>query len=62
MTALFHSPRTISYYFDRSFKKPTQEKSKWEIALEKQKQRLYMNSDSSDDSINHQSDHYTDNL
>ena len=36
MTALFNSIRTISYYFNRSFKKPPKEKDKWEILWERQ--------------------------
>lgn len=39
MTALFHSTRTISYYFDRKFTPKPQEKSKWEILFEKKIER-----------------------
>ena len=43
MTALFHSPRTITYYFNRKFTPKPQEKSQWEIALEKKLERDRLN-------------------
>ena len=43
MTSLFHAPRTISYYFDRSFKKTPKEKDKWELLFERQQQERQLN-------------------
>ena len=41
MTSLFHAPRTISYYFDRNFKKAPKQKDAWDIKLEQIAERRY---------------------
>jgi hypothetical protein len=67
MTALFHAPRTITYYFDRKFKQKPAEKSKWEIAVEqkierdrlkREEQRLNFESEPSFDDFAEQYDDY----
>jgi hypothetical protein len=52
MTALFHSPRTISYYFDRSFTKPPKEKGKWDAVLEKNVNKHYRNNSNNSNNSN----------
>lgn len=42
MTSLFNSTRTITYYYNRAFTKPPQEKSKWELAIEQKMARDMM--------------------